>query len=88
MIADLDGCHTLTHGFNHTAALVTEDAGEHTFAVLTGQGVGISVANTGSNDANQHLAGLRRGNVDFNDLQGFIRRKGHSGAGLDHGILH
>ncbi len=88
VIADLHRSHALTDRFDHTAALVTENAGKYAFAVLTGQGVGIGMANTGGNNANQHLASLRRRNVHFNNLQGFIRRKGYGGPGLDHGILH
>ncbi len=88
VIAHLNRGHTLAHRLDDAATLVAENAGEDTLAVLAGQGVGIGVANAGSNDANQHFTGLRRRDIHFNDLQGFIRRKGHSGARLDHGTLH
>lgn len=44
------------------------------------------MADAGVGDLDQYLALLRRGDVNFNDLQGFSSLKGNSGAGF-HGVL-
>ena len=75
----------LTHRLDDATTLVAQHAGEYAFGVLPGQGVGIGMTNTGGNDAHQHLTGLRRLDIDLDDLQRLIGRKGDGSTGLDHG---
>ncbi|MCY1376117.1 hypothetical protein D9M69_635860 [compost metagenome] len=84
MIAHRQGGHAFANCLDNAATFMAQDAGEHAFGVGTGQGVGISVADTGSHDPHQHLAGLGRRHVDFDDLQRLVGGERHGGARLDH----
>src|SRR5471030_114841 len=84
MITDSDRRYALADGFNHSATFVTEDRREDAFRIRSGQGVGVRVANTGSHDAQQDFTGLGHGDIDFNDLKGFLGLEGNGGARLDH----
>ncbi|MNG20432.1 hypothetical protein D3C84_1046840 [compost metagenome] len=64
---------------------MAENAGEYAFGVLTGKCVSVGMANTGRNDANQNLTGLRRLNINLNNLKRLIRAECNSCARLDHG---
>ncbi len=63
---------------------VAQDAGEHAFRILAGQGEGVGVADAGGDDAHQHLAGLRRRDVHLDDLQRLVGGEGDGGTGFDH----
>ncbi|MDT4868160.1 hypothetical protein FQZ97_1031090 [compost metagenome] len=56
---------------------MAEDARKHTFGILAGEGVGIGVADAGGDDAHQYLAGLRRFDIHFDDLQRLVGGKGY-----------
>ncbi|MNG17139.1 hypothetical protein D3C84_1011030 [compost metagenome] len=77
VVTHLHRGHAFADGFDDATALVTEHAGEHALGVLTRQGVSVSVANAGGDDAHQHLAGLRRRDIDLDDLQRLVGGKGY-----------
>ncbi|MCY1420372.1 hypothetical protein D9M71_359880 [compost metagenome] len=85
MVAHRHRGDALAHHFDDATTLVAEDAGEHAFGVRPGQGVGIGMADAGRHDPHQHLAGLGRRHVDFDDFQGLVGREGDRCTGLDHG---
>lgn len=70
MVTRLHVCDALTHGFNDTSTLVSEDDGEGTLRVLARQCVGICVADTGVVDLNADLVGL--GGCDLDILNGEV----------------
>ncbi|MNF99325.1 hypothetical protein D3C84_822180 [compost metagenome] len=84
MIADSDRGHALADRFNHRATFMTEDRREDTFRVSARQGVGIGMTDTGGNYTQQNFTGLGHGDIDFNDLEGFLGLEGNGGARLDH----
>ena len=57
MVARLHICDALTDGLNDTSTLVSEDDGESTLRVLSGQCVGICVADTGAEHLEETFAG-------------------------------
>ena len=63
---------------------MAEDRWEDTFRVSTGQGIGIGVADTAGDHAQQHFTGFWHGHVDFDDFQGFLGFEGNGSTGLDH----
>ena len=83
MITDCQGGHALAHRLDNPATFVTEDRREHTFRVFAGQGKGVSVTDTGGNNAHPYFAGLRWSNVELDDFQRLTSFKGDCGAGLD-----
>ena len=84
MIAHSHRGHALANGFDHRATFVAEDRREDAFRIGTRQGVGVGVANAGGDHAQQHFTGLGHGDIDFNDLQGFLGLEGNGSARLDH----
>jgi len=76
--------HALAHCFDDRTAFMTQDRREDAFRVSAGQGVGVGVANTAGDHAQQHFAGLGHGHVDFDDFQGFLGLEGYGSTGLDH----
>jgi hypothetical protein len=42
------------------------------------------MADTGGDDAHQHLASLRRLDIDLDDLQRLVRSESDGSTGLDH----
>ncbi|MNQ95776.1 hypothetical protein D3C85_1113490 [compost metagenome] len=77
VVADGQGGHTLAHRLDDAAAFMAEDARKHAFGILAGQGVGIGVAYAAGDDAHQYLAGLRRLDIHFDDLQRLVGGKGY-----------
>jgi hypothetical protein len=69
VVARLHICDALTDGLNDTSTLVSEDDGESTLRVLSGQCVGICVADTGVVDLNADLMGPWGGNLDILDRE-------------------
>ncbi|MNO93507.1 hypothetical protein D3C76_851090 [compost metagenome] len=84
MIAHRHRGDARAYRLDNAAALMAEDAREHTFRVGARQGVGIGMADTGGEDAHQDFAFLRRSHIDLDDFQRFVGSKGDSGTGLDH----
>ncbi|MNT35089.1 hypothetical protein D3C72_1711030 [compost metagenome] len=84
MIAHCNRSDAFTHRLDDGAAFVPQDRRKDTFRVRAGQGVGIGVADTAGDNAQQHFASLGHGHVDFDDLQRFLGLEGNSGTGLDH----
>ena len=70
MVAGLDAGDAFAHLLDHRTALVTQDGWKCTLRIIAGQGVGIGMANTRGDDAQQHLAGLRPVEVDLFNGQG------------------
>jgi hypothetical protein len=85
MIAHRHRGHAFADGFDDRPAFVTEDRRENAFRVGAREGVGIGMADTGSHHTQQHFTGLGHGDIDFNDLEGFLGLEGNSSARLDHG---
>ncbi len=83
VIADSHRGDALAHRLNDAATLMTEDAGEYAFRILSGEGVGVGMANTGGDDTDQDLASLGRGDIHFDDLQGLVGAEGNGGARFD-----
>jgi hypothetical protein len=79
----LRASHAFADRLDDAAAFVAEDGRGNAFRVVAGQREGIGVANAGGDDAHQHLAGLRRFDINFNDLQRLVGGKGNGGAGFD-----
>ena len=65
---------------------MAEDGGEQPFRVGARAGEFIGMAQAGRFDLDQHLAGLRAGELDGFDHQGFAGLVGHSGAYI-HSLL-
>ena len=84
MITDFYRRHALANRFDNTAALMAQNGWENALRIGAGQGIGIGVANTGRNDANQDFAFFWRFNVNFYDFQRLVRRECHGGTGFDH----
>jgi len=70
VITGLYVCDSLTNGLDNTSTLVPEDDRESTLGVLSGQRVGICVADTGVIDLNADLVGP--GWEDFDILNGKV----------------
>jgi len=88
VVTRLDVGDALTNGLNDTSTLVSEDNGESTLRVLTGESVGICVANTSVVDLDTDLVGLGRSNFNVLNgerLTGLPGNGGLTGDGLAHG---
>jgi hypothetical protein len=87
MVAYGDRRHALADRFDDATALMAQDSRKNAFRILSRQRVGIGMADTGRNNPHQYLAGLRRLDVDLNDLQRLIGSESDGGAGFDgHGM--
>ena len=82
MIAGLHAGHARPDLANDARAFVAEDRGKDAFAVEPVERVGVSVADAGRHDLDQHLASLGAFKVDLDDLQRFLGFEGDGGAGL------
>ena len=82
VVAGYDGRHAGTDLLDDRAALVAEDGGEEPLRVGPGKGVGVRVADTGGDDADEDLSLLRPFDVDLFDLQWLARFVGHGGSRL------
>jgi hypothetical protein len=78
-VTGLDVGHTLTNRFDDTGTFVTENDGEGTFGVLSGESVCICVADTSVEDLNTDLVGLWRSDLDIFDRKGLTGFPGDSG---------
>ena len=65
---------------HHAAALVPEDGREQALRVLSGEGEGVRMADSGGNQPDHHFAGFRARHVDGFDLQRFACFPGHGGS--------
>lgn len=83
MIARLHRGHTLANTFHDSATLVAENAGKQTLGVDSAQRVLVGVADTGVEDSDADLAGLRRRHRNALDLQWFVGLPGHRRVALD-----
>ncbi|VXA88758.1 conserved hypothetical protein [Aeromonas veronii] len=83
VIPHLDAGDPFADGFDDTAPLVTENAGEDPFRILTGESEGIGMADAGGDDAHPHLSGLWRHDLDLFDGEGLARAPGDGGFTLD-----
>jgi hypothetical protein len=81
------------HERGHAGADLDDDAGplvaehhrEQDLGVVAREREGIGVAHAGVRDLHQHLAGARRGDVDFDDFKRFAGSEGDGGSGF-HGV--
>ncbi len=78
--------HALAYGFDDRTAFMAKNGWEDALRVGTRQGVGVGVADTAGDHAQQHFTGLGHGHVDFDDFQGFLGFEGYSSTGLDHRV--
>jgi hypothetical protein len=69
MVARLDVGHTLADGLDDTGTLVTQDDWEGTLRILSGECVGVCVADTGVVDLDSELVGLGGCNLDILDAE-------------------
>ena len=60
-------------------------AGNKPFGIIAAEREGIGVADAGMGDLHQHFAGLRRRDVDLDDLQRLARFEGDGGTGFHDG---
>lgn len=60
---------TLANGLHNTSTLVSQDDGESTLRVLSGECVGICVADTGVVDLDADLVGFGSSDLDVLDAQ-------------------
>ena len=67
-----DPCPHLDH---HPGALVTEDGRKGPLGVFARQGEGVRMAHAGRFDLDEHLAGTRPLQIDFDDVQRLPRGK-------------
>jgi hypothetical protein len=91
IVTGLHGSDTLADGLNDTGSLVTEDDGESTFGILSGECVGIRVANTSVKDLDANLVGLGRSNLDVfhgEGLPGAPRNRRLASDGLAYSASH
>jgi hypothetical protein len=82
-IANLNISDTLTNTFNNTRGLMTQDAWEKTFRVVTIKSVNICVAESVGNDLNSDFSSLGRSYLNLSDIEGLLRSPGNSGLALD-----
>lgn len=83
MIAGGDARHALADRDHHARAFMAEDAGEDAFCVQPVQRVGIGMADAAGDQAHQHLARLRRHQVQLLNHQWLLRRPGNGGTGFN-----
>jgi hypothetical protein len=69
MIANLNIRNTLTNRLDDTGALVSENDGESTLRVFSGECVGIGMANTSVINLNPHFMRPGRSNLDILDAE-------------------
>ncbi|MNZ60314.1 hypothetical protein D3C78_783820 [compost metagenome] len=84
VVTDGDRGDALAYRLDDRATFVAEDRREDALRVGAGQGVGVGVADTAGDHAQQHFTGLGHGHVDFDDFQGFLGFEGYGSTGLDH----
>ena len=77
MIAHCYRGHALAHCFYNCTTFVAEDRREDAFRVGAGQGVGVGVADAGSDNPQQYFAGLGHGDIHFDDFQGLLGLEGY-----------
>ena len=82
MIADGDAGHARADFAHDARAFVAEDAGEDAFAVEAVERVGVGVADAGGLDLDQHFAGLRAFEIEFDDFQWLLGRERDCGSGF------
>lgn len=83
MVTRLDVGDALTNGLDDTSTFVTQDDGEGTLGILSGESVGVCVANTSVVDLNSDFVGTRRKNLDILELQVLASSPGNGGLAGD-----
>jgi len=83
VVAGLHVCDALTDRLDDTGALVTEDDGEGTLGILSGERVGIGMADTGVVDLNADLASLGGSNLNVLDAEVLACLPGDGGLAGD-----
>ncbi len=87
VIAGLDRGDARAHLPDDAGALMAEDRGENPFAVQTIQRIGVGVTDARRLDLDQHFAGLRTFQVEFDDLKRLLRLERDCGACLHFMLL-
>ena len=82
MVARLHRGDTLPDFQHDASALMPQHAGKEAFRILARQGEGVGMAYAGMADLDQHLARLRRGDVDLDDFERLSGTEGNGGAGF------
>ena len=82
MVARLDASDARPDLAHHARAFVAEDRREDAFAIEPVERVGISVADAGRHDLDQHFALLRAFEVDLDDFERLLGLESDGGAGL------
>lgn len=82
VLARLHACDTLAHGLDDASSLVSQDNGEGSLRVLSGQRVGIGVADTGVVDLDPDLMSFGRGNFDILDDEVLAGLPGDGGLSI------
>lgn len=83
VVTRLNRSHSLADTLHHTGAFVSEDRGKDALRIKATEGVQISVADTGGEDANTHFAGFGGSNGDGLNLQRLVCFPGHGGEALN-----
>lgn len=82
VVAGLHVRDALTHGLDDTSTLVTQDDGEGTLGVFSGEGVGIGMADAGVVDLDADFMGLGHTNLDILDAEVLSSLPGNSGLSM------
>jgi len=80
MVAGLHAGDAFAHLDHDAGAFMAQHHREQALGVIAAEGEGIGVADAGVGDSHQHLALLRRGDIDLDDLQRLAGSKGDGGS--------
>ena len=88
MIAGLDAGNPGADFADDAGAFMAQHAGENAFRIKPIEGIGVSVADAGRHDLDQHFTGLGAFEIELDDFQRGLGGKGNGGAGLHwHSLL-
>mmetsp|Transcript_10548 Transcript_10548/g.26421 ORF Transcript_10548/g.26421 Transcript_10548/m.26421 type:complete len:267 (+) Transcript_10548:584-1384(+) len=83
VIARLHRRHALADALHHARRLMPQNTGEQALRILSGERVGVGVAERGVGDLHSHFALLRWIHDDGFQRERLLRLVGHPGAALD-----